>query len=278
MDDQAFLRAICENPNDDAPRLVYADWLEERGRAERAEYIRIQIELAGVPSTKQNQALRDRERALYQAHGIEWYAELPKLPGIDWRWFDRGFVACVKAYWEDLRQNAEVVFGAAPICHWFALFPFATLDSLRDWSLLARLSHLSVPFQEMWGATLAAELANCPHLVQLRSLAINRSGIGDRGLARLVESPHLQNLTELVLSENSISVRGIEALAASSNMRQVTSLVLSHNPIRDEGARALVASRHLGSIQSLHLNSNRISTDGKRRLRDRFGRGVCKFQ
>lgn len=25
----AFLWAVCENPDDDAPRLVYADWLEE---------------------------------------------------------------------------------------------------------------------------------------------------------------------------------------------------------------------------------------------------------
>jgi uncharacterized protein (TIGR02996 family) len=29
--DEAFLQAILENPNDDSPRLIYADWLEERG-------------------------------------------------------------------------------------------------------------------------------------------------------------------------------------------------------------------------------------------------------
>ena len=39
--DQAFLRAICEAPDDDAPRLVYADWLEERGYL-RGEFIRVQ--------------------------------------------------------------------------------------------------------------------------------------------------------------------------------------------------------------------------------------------
>jgi uncharacterized protein (TIGR02996 family) len=26
-----FLRAICESPDDDAPRLVFADWLDEHG-------------------------------------------------------------------------------------------------------------------------------------------------------------------------------------------------------------------------------------------------------
>jgi uncharacterized protein (TIGR02996 family) len=30
-DEAAFLSAILANPDDDAPRLIYADWLEERG-------------------------------------------------------------------------------------------------------------------------------------------------------------------------------------------------------------------------------------------------------
>src|SRR5215813_4740485 len=30
-DDEAFIRAILDAPGDDAPRLVYADWLDERG-------------------------------------------------------------------------------------------------------------------------------------------------------------------------------------------------------------------------------------------------------
>lgn len=40
-----FMRAICERPYDDAPRLIFADWLEEQGEDERAEYIRLAIEL-----------------------------------------------------------------------------------------------------------------------------------------------------------------------------------------------------------------------------------------
>ncbi len=31
-DETAFIRAICERPGDDMPRLYYADWLEERGQ------------------------------------------------------------------------------------------------------------------------------------------------------------------------------------------------------------------------------------------------------
>jgi uncharacterized protein (TIGR02996 family) len=40
-----FLVDIIEHP-DDTPRLIYADWLEEHGEVERAEFIRVQVELA----------------------------------------------------------------------------------------------------------------------------------------------------------------------------------------------------------------------------------------
>lgn len=41
-----FLAAIIEEPHDDFHRIVYADWLEENGEDERAEFIRAQLELA----------------------------------------------------------------------------------------------------------------------------------------------------------------------------------------------------------------------------------------
>src|SRR5262245_50020718 len=47
-DEEALLQTIFDNPDDDAPRLIYADWLEERGdpvNVARAEFIRVQIEL-----------------------------------------------------------------------------------------------------------------------------------------------------------------------------------------------------------------------------------------
>src|SRR5690242_10580803 len=42
----AFLQAILEAPEEDGPRLIYADWLEENGDPERAEFIRAQVEIA----------------------------------------------------------------------------------------------------------------------------------------------------------------------------------------------------------------------------------------
>jgi uncharacterized protein (TIGR02996 family) len=45
-DGDALLRAILADPGEDHLRLVYADWLEESGSADRAALIRVQIEMA----------------------------------------------------------------------------------------------------------------------------------------------------------------------------------------------------------------------------------------
>jgi len=42
-DEDALIRAIIAAPADDAPRLVYADWLDEHDEALRANLIRGQI-------------------------------------------------------------------------------------------------------------------------------------------------------------------------------------------------------------------------------------------
>ena len=41
-----LLAAIKANPADDLPRLVAADWLEENGESERAEFVRVQCRVA----------------------------------------------------------------------------------------------------------------------------------------------------------------------------------------------------------------------------------------
>jgi len=49
--EEAFLAAILASPQDDTPRLVYADWLDdqtEKGNDPRAEFIRVQCERARI--------------------------------------------------------------------------------------------------------------------------------------------------------------------------------------------------------------------------------------
>jgi len=48
-DERSFITEILRHPYDDAPRLVYADWLEERGDP-RGEYLRLECELVGLKS------------------------------------------------------------------------------------------------------------------------------------------------------------------------------------------------------------------------------------
>jgi uncharacterized protein (TIGR02996 family) len=41
----ALLAAIVAYPDEDTPRLIYADWLDENGEPARAEFIRLQVDL-----------------------------------------------------------------------------------------------------------------------------------------------------------------------------------------------------------------------------------------
>lgn len=43
---ESLLRAILDDPGSDVARLAYADRLEETGEGERAEFIRVQVEIA----------------------------------------------------------------------------------------------------------------------------------------------------------------------------------------------------------------------------------------
>ena len=75
-DETGFLRAILADPADPVPRLVYADWLDERGEANstyRAEYLRVECQLDSLPGG-------DRARRQLQARLLE----LRKLVGDDW--------------------------------------------------------------------------------------------------------------------------------------------------------------------------------------------------
>ena len=65
MTDAAFIQAIRDEPHDNLPRLVYADYLEDEGHSLRAELIRVQCELSrGVRDRGQELELLARMREL----------------------------------------------------------------------------------------------------------------------------------------------------------------------------------------------------------------------
>jgi uncharacterized protein (TIGR02996 family) len=62
-DHEPFFRAIAAAPEDAAARLIYADWLEERGD-ERAEFIRLHARLAEQPEDEEFFRLLETERTM----------------------------------------------------------------------------------------------------------------------------------------------------------------------------------------------------------------------
>lgn len=70
-EEEGFIRAIQESPQDDSLRLVYADWLEEHGDAQRAEYLRLEHQFSHVPG---------RLRALCQQLDPGWLASVLRRP------------------------------------------------------------------------------------------------------------------------------------------------------------------------------------------------------
>lgn len=129
--DQILLNAILANPHDTLPRLVYADFIEEAGQTERAEFIRLQIEIACRDTTLEDSLpLQTREKILLDRYGKQWLAPLrargealqnPGTHGL----FRRGFV--------------EIVWMPAGIFNWKAerLFKLAPVLELR----VTRLTH-----------------------------------------------------------------------------------------------------------------------------------------
>ena len=84
---EAFLQAIRNAPADDAPRLIYADWLEEHSQADRAEFIRLQCRVARLPDpAPEHPLLMKRVEELLRSHWEEWVGPLRALVGA---WHDR---------------------------------------------------------------------------------------------------------------------------------------------------------------------------------------------
>ncbi len=145
-DGEAIFRAIRENPSDDMPRLVYADWLQENGQPERADFIRLQCEVWHLcPAYPNITEARMAASRLLKEYGDQWHAELPDIDGVGWSaLFVRGFV---NAAWvdakRDVRAQLEAVFAAAPVQHLAVTdFGLAGLKVLFESEFAGRLATL----------------------------------------------------------------------------------------------------------------------------------------
>ena len=108
-----LLAAIRATPDDDLPRLVAADWLDEHGCGERAESIRTGCEMARLARQKKSLTLRfDDLRQRVSVLSAKLFPSLSKRPATPHAlrlFFDRGFVTEVECPFDWWASRADVV-------------------------------------------------------------------------------------------------------------------------------------------------------------------------
>jgi len=287
-----ILRAIRTQPNDDIPRLVYADWLEENGRAERAEFIRLQCEWASTAEDDPRRPhLKRRERQLLRKFKNLWLAEIPavlrRFP------FQRGFVqptdleATVKQFMDLAGVDSAPQWSVKLYIH-----PSDAIAKLSESEHLERLTGLSLytieadarELEDLLGSPRLRNLrslnikghpfglahvravANSPALAGLRHLGVFCSTIHAAGAESLASSPHLRNLESLELNGCGIGDAGLDCLVASPALHRLRQLNLGQNRLDNTAASAIIGSRHLKGLMSLGLFGNHLGDAGARAL------------
>ncbi|HKB01758.1 MAG TPA: TIGR02996 domain-containing protein [Gemmataceae bacterium] len=254
-EEAAFLDRVSADPDDDAPRLIFADWLDERGDP-RGEFIRVQVALARLPADDPRAAgLKDREAILLARYHAHWSEPLKGVAG--WTEFRRGFVETVNIETRTFLRRADDLFRLAPVRHVRLLDVGSSLPRLADCPQLARLSALTIYAQHI-DERLTRVLAESPHLGGLRALNMGRNRIGDRGAERVAWSPRFRNLIDLDLSDNALGDTGVAAIAGSSNLARLETLVLRRNEVTRVGLGHVCASPALARLRHLGLALNYV--------------------
>jgi uncharacterized protein (TIGR02996 family) len=278
----ALMRAVIDQPADDAPRLVLADWFEDNGEPARAEFIHVQIEIArlGQSDRARLEQLAAREKELYAARTPDWYEDVPKWARqqVTQRYgslesrkaprgckivFRRGFLSaltCAPSEW----------LGAAKLARGVPLDSLSLnasdserLAKVADAPHFAGITALRVRIDEP-GSVPA--LLGSPHLANLRWLTFenaNHSWANRRGdpvVALLAQTPGLAGLEGLGLSFMEIHRAALTALARSRHLTRLRALDLGYNALTDAGVRSLVSSRVVDNLTTLHLHNARIGT------------------
>src|SRR5262245_9090295 len=251
----AFLERVCADPEDDGPRLVFADWLDERDDP-RGEFIRVQVALARLSAGDPRAiVLRDRESALLARYGTRWTERLRGVAaGPEFR---RGFVETVNVEGRLFLRRAAELFRLAPVRHVRFLDVGSTLDRLMQSTHLVRLSTITIANQHI-DERLTRSLVESPHLGGLLGLNIGRNRVGDRGAERLAWSPRFRNLGALDLSDNAVGDPGARAIAGSSNLGGLVSLELRRNELSRFGLGSLCGSPALAGLRHLGVALNHV--------------------
>ncbi|MBN9118343.1 MAG: TIGR02996 domain-containing protein [Planctomycetes bacterium] len=293
---EPFLAAINADLDDDTPRLVFADWLQENGDEERAEFIRLQCDLAnGRPA--------GGAEHLLTANRKRWLVGLPK--GVrdrpDWCVFRRGFIAAMTVLGRHWLSRS--VFDEHPDADGRAIRRLTALEELRieqSWNTVVErptLAGLRALTLTSAGSGLIESLAGSPVLPSLTDLTIlakSSDGVSQRSFRNLFSNPNLARLRrlrvgamrlgnvvaeglanqrfagleELRLRHVGLDAHGAEALARSPAVARLRALDLRNNPIGDTGLCELLAAPALRNLEALDLAMCQLSFTSVRALAD----------
>ena len=291
-DEAALLKAIYANSDDDTPRLVYADWLDEHDQPERAEFIRVECQAAradrGSPDYPQ---LLRRSGQLLARHAARWFGPLATDEIVERVLTRRGFVDSAVLTADAFAAHADTLFAHAPLLRqlsvtaggdWRAFFAAPEMSAVRSLSFwdgeftpdaaralavsttVGGLVELDLSRQPL-GAHVMAAVAAAP-LRALEKLSVAESDLGDGGVGELFAGKSFQNLRELDLSENGPTDVACRSLAAAADFGRLERLALCQNHVTARGVAALAAAPHLARLRYLNLYLNPIDPAGGRAI------------
>ena len=291
---EALYRTICENPDDDTPRLVYADWLQENGEEARAEFIRVQCNLAKLPRSDpgwaeclvREQQLLDAHRHRVYARGDESWPEGVFPPGPR-TVMERGFPAIAdifhiegdRAFRERQFINAiRSLTELTPVRHVLmrAHLGLSDLDMWLGHEAFAGMTGLSLLGCDSSSSADPEEVAaGVRHLSDLRRFRVSHR-CNDRALWELArpESPVSWEELELGLDED-VTSESIRKLLGRAGMTRLRGLTLSRDGPEDDFLSA-VPSATLPELKVLRL-FNLGSIDSPRSPPEASARSGCPF-
>lgn len=271
------LAEVLAAPDDDVPRMAYADLLVARGDP-RGEFIRVQCALStGDVEFLEKQELRERIGKLLLAHEATWRkaAGLPASVEIVWR---RGFIDEVTLTGEQfagavgeelfarepvrharLRVNSERVAKSVGKAPHLSRIGALTLDGLSGGSVLEPIldADLSAVRAANFGSMVDVEslptVASAKSLANLERLTLSGSDLGGE-FAGAFRDWQLVSLQTLFASRCGLLDADLGAIAESVALTQFVTLCVARNDYGASGVRALVDAPNNASIEALEID------------------------
>lgn len=258
-DPDSPLTSVLADFDSDEARLVYADWLMQRGDP-LGEFVVAQIELAGGSMTgRRRRQLKKKTQQLMTANYDAW-TRVAKDVAEGWV-FRRGLIDEVTLTAESFVERAATLFASHPIRK-VAITDINgdAEDRVPASENLGRVRKLSLRGDGV-GRTLCEALASSPHTASLQELHFGTHTIDAACTGALAAAEHFQPHM-LALTANPLGNKGVKALLTTDFLDSCRKLYLSNTGIDDVGLRALIESDHTGALELLCVSNNEITDEG----------------